>query len=161
VPRITDEFGGLEDVSWYAAAYFMIGGGTQPSAGKAYKFFNLKYSFLISMLIFEIGSLICGAAPTSKALIFGRAIAGLGASGLVVGAFAIVPMSVPPKKAPLMISVISMTYVLSAVLGPIVGGAFSESVTWRWCFYINRESSAPYLFLIPFFPSRRTKVSLV
>jgi MFS transporter, DHA2 family, glioxin efflux transporter len=70
----------LSDVSWYAAAYFMTFGAAQTSAGKIYKYFDLKWSFLISMLVFEIGSLICGVAPNSKTLVVGRAIAGLGES---------------------------------------------------------------------------------
>ncbi|XPS68738.1 hypothetical protein M3J09_001024 [Ascochyta lentis] len=78
IPRITDEFKGLNDVSWYAAAYFMTYGAAQPSAGKLYKYFDIKWIFLVSMLIFEVGSLLCGVAPNSKTLIVGRAIAGLG-----------------------------------------------------------------------------------
>jgi MFS transporter, DHA2 family, glioxin efflux transporter len=74
----------LSDVSWYAAAYFMTFGAAQTSAGKVYKYFDLKWSFLISMLIFEIGSLICGIAPNSKILIVGRAIAGLGESSFLI-----------------------------------------------------------------------------
>ena len=76
IPRITDEFHSLDQVGWYGSAFFLTLGAFQSTWGKAYKYFHLKPTFLVSIGIFELGSLICGVAQDSTTLIVGRAIAG-------------------------------------------------------------------------------------
>ena len=137
IPKITDEFHGLNQVSWYGAAYFMCFGGFQSSWGKAFKYFPLKAAFITTVAAFEVGSLICGAAPNATALIVGRAIAGMGGAGIATGGTTIVAFSAPPEKRPILMGLIGVTYALAAVAGPLLGGVFSDRVTWRWCFYIN------------------------
>lgn len=77
IPRITDEFHSLDQVGWYGAAFFLTIGAFQSTWGKAYKYFPLKTTFLLSFAIFELGSLLCGVAHNSITLIVGRAIAGM------------------------------------------------------------------------------------
>ena len=84
-----------------------------------------------------MGSAICGAAPSSDALIAGRAIAGVGAAGLGAGAYTIIAFSAPPKKRPAFTGILGAAYGVGSVIGPLLGGAFTDEVSWRWCFYIN------------------------
>lgn len=85
IPQITDEFQSKGDVGWYGTAYLLTNCAFQLVFGKLYKFLPVKTMFLASLLLFEAGSAICGAAPNSIALIFGRVIAGLGAGGILPG----------------------------------------------------------------------------
>ncbi|TVY20392.1 Efflux pump aflT [Lachnellula arida] len=85
IPKITDQFHSLSDVGWYGSAYLLTTASFQLLFGKFYTFFSIKWVYLIAIGIFELGSLLCGVAPNSTALIVGRAVAGVGSAGIFSG----------------------------------------------------------------------------
>ncbi len=115
----------------------MTNGAFQSTWGKAYKYFSLKTTFLVSIGIFEIGSLLCGVAPDSTTLIVGRAVAGVGGAGIAVGTYTIIAFVAEPKKRPMLTALIGVAYGFASVIGPLIGGISADKVSWRWCFYIN------------------------
>ena len=129
IPVITNHFDSLNDVGWYASAYLLTMSGFQLFMGRVYTFYNPKMVFISCLAIFELGSLICGAAPNSATLIAGRAVAGLGSSGMFSGAITIIVYLVPLQKRPAYTGMFGATFAIASVAGPLLGGALPLSST--------------------------------
>ncbi|RDI87335.1 hypothetical protein Vi05172_g2832 [Venturia inaequalis] len=151
IPRITDQFKSLDDVGWYGSAFFLTVAAFQATWGKGYKYFPLKTTFLTAIGIFEIGSLICAVAKNSTTLIVGRAIAGAGGAGIASGAYTIIAFSAKPSQAGAFTGILGAVYAVASVVGPLLGGVFTDNLSWRWCFYINLPIGGASAFIILLF----------
>uniref|UniRef100_L2FXT1 MFS aflatoxin efflux n=1 Tax=Colletotrichum fructicola (strain Nara gc5) TaxID=1213859 RepID=L2FXT1_COLFN len=139
------------DIGWYGSAYLLTSCAFQLLFGKLYAFFDIKTVFTITVVIFEVGSAICGSAPNSVAFIFGRAIAGVGGAGIGSGATMVMVHSVPLHRRPKYQGLFGAVFGVASIAGPLLGGAFtSSSATWRWCFWINLPLGVAALFVIFF-----------
>jgi MFS family permease len=116
-----------------------------PTCGRIYTFYNVKWSYIALLLVFELGSIVCAVAPNSTTLIVGRAVAGVGAAGLLSGAAVIISYCVPLRKRAILMATLSGTYGIGSVTGPLIGGVITDNknLTWRFCFWINLREYAP------------------
>ncbi|KAG8975463.1 hypothetical protein FRB90_009523, partial [Tulasnella sp. 427] len=151
IPRIASEFNALEQVTWIASAYFLTQAGLMLTYGQILRVAPTKWVYLFAVGIFEIGSAICGAAPNINVLIFGRAFAGVGAAGIFVSCLSIIAVITKLEQRPLLFGLFGGVFALSSVIGPLMGGAFTDHVSWRWCFYINLPFGAITVTSILFF----------
>lgn len=137
VPSITNHFHTIADVGWYSSAFRLCTCAFQFGFAKLYRYFSIKNVFLLSNVIFLIGSLLCATAASSTMFIVGRAVTGLGFSGGLAGCFAVMTHSLPLNKRPVFAGLMACVESLAIISAPIVGGALTQSLGWRWCFWIN------------------------
>ncbi|KAK3394319.1 major facilitator superfamily domain-containing protein [Podospora didyma] len=158
IPYITGEFKSTTDIGWYGSAYLLTACAFQPVFGRIFMLFSVKKAYLLAMFLFELGSLLCGVAPNSMTLIVGRAIAGFGCAGVLTGSFVVVSTAVPLHLRPIFMGVVGVMFGVGASVGPLLGGVFTDLVTWRWCFYINLPvGGATVATMVLYFNPRRSR----
>ncbi|MFF7239286.1 MFS transporter [Streptomyces collinus] len=137
LPTIVSDLGGLEHLSWVVTAYLLASTAATPLWGKLGDQYGRKRLFQTAIVIFLIGSALCGMAQDMPQLIGFRALQGLGGGGLMVLSMAIVGDIVPPRERGRYQGLFGAVFGATSVLGPLLGGLFTEHLSWRWVFYVN------------------------
>jgi EmrB/QacA subfamily drug resistance transporter len=137
LPRVVSDLGGLSSYSWVFTAYMLASTVTVPLYGKLGDIHGRRPLFLISIVIFLVGSALCGLAQNMPELVVFRAVQGLGAGGLFPLALATVGNIVPPRDRGRYQGLIGAVFAAASIIGPLVGGLIVDHTTWRWIFYVN------------------------
>ncbi|WWD09555.1 hypothetical protein V865_007682 [Kwoniella europaea PYCC6329] len=153
IPQIVSEFQAFDQVSWIITGYFLTQCGLILLVGQLLTILKAKWMLLGAVFFFELGSLICAVAKDMTTLIGGRAVQGIGASGMFVSILAVIAVVTRVDQRAAFMASFGIVFVISSVVGPLLGGVFTERVSWRWCFWINLPfggvAAAAVLFLLP------------
>src|ERR671932_892844 len=137
LPTIVGDFGGLQHISWVTSAYLLGQTAVTPLYGKLGDLYGRKRILQSAVVLFLVGSALCGLAGSMDQLIAFRAVQGLGGGGLVVLTQAVVGDVVPPRERGRYQGLFGAVFGVSSVAGPLLGGVIVEHVSWRWIFYVN------------------------
>jgi EmrB/QacA subfamily drug resistance transporter len=137
LPTIVGDLGGLKHLSWVVTAYLLASTVSTPLYGKLGDMLGRKPVFQAAIVIFLVGSMLAGLSQTMGQLILFRAVQGIGAGGLMVGAQAIIADIVPPRERGRYMGLFGAVFAVASVAGPLLGGFFVDNLSWRWVFYVN------------------------
>ncbi|KAJ7430496.1 ABC transporter [Mycena galericulata] len=137
LPRIASDFDSFTLQGWVATSFILAQTVFLLFYGQILRIFPAKWVLTSAILIFETGSLVCGVSQNVDQLIAGRTVSGLGAAGIFVSIFQTISQVTRLEDRPRLFGIFGAVTGLSAIIGPLIGGAFTDHVTWRWCFFIN------------------------
>ncbi len=137
LPTIVGDFGGIEHLSWVVTAYLLGSTTSMPLYGKISDLYGRKRVYQTAIVIFVVASALCGLAQSMGQLIAFRALQGLGAGGLMSLTFTIIGDIVSPRERGRYTGYLTGVFALASVLGPLIGGFFTDHLSWRWVFYVN------------------------
>ncbi|MGW0857368.1 MDR family MFS transporter [Streptomyces sp. NPDC002690] len=137
LPTIVSDLGGAAHMSWVVTAYLLAETVATVLVGKFGDLFGRKLVFQVSAIIFITGSFLCGLASNMLLLIIWRGVQGIGAGGLMVTSMALIADVIPLRERGKYQGAIGAVFGVSTVVGPLLGGVFTDHLTWRWAFYVN------------------------
>jgi EmrB/QacA subfamily drug resistance transporter len=137
LPTIVGELGGLDHLSWVVTAYLLTTTASTPLYGKLSDIYGRRLMFQTAIVIFVIGSMLCGLSQGMLQLIVFRGIQGIGAGGLMAMAFAIIGDIISPRERGRYTGYLGAVFAVASVAGPLLGGFFVDNLSWRWVFYVN------------------------
>jgi EmrB/QacA subfamily drug resistance transporter len=150
LPRIVSDLGGLAHLSWVVTAFLVTSTATTPLYGKISDMYGRKPLFIIAILIFLVGSCLCGLSRSMTELIVFRGIQGIGAGGLMVLAMTTIADLVTPRERGRYQGLFGAVFAFSSIAGPLLGGFITDALSWRWIFYVNVPIGIVALGLIAF-----------
>jgi len=159
LPRIVTDLGGITQYSWVFTAYMLTSTVTVPLYGKLGDTYGRKNLFVFAIVVFLVGSALCGAATDLTQLVIYRAVQGIGAGGLFPLSLAVIGNIVPPRDRGRWQGLIGAAFAASSILGPAVGGFIVDNASWRWVFLVNLPIGALALVVILITMPRRAPLT--